>query len=138
MKTRSAIFTALLLTLTTLSFASLAADNSLQHEIATARAHAVMAVNANSIKMTHAHLHHVVNCLAGPRGKAFDASAANPCRGQGNGAINDASQHPEVQRELRAALQRALTASNNGAIKQAQKYAQNVVDDLKQALSKLQ
>ncbi len=28
-------------------------------------------------------LHHVINCLVGPRGRGFDAAVGNPCKGVG-------------------------------------------------------
>lgn len=35
------------------------------------------------------HLHHTLNCLVGPQDKLFDASAGNPCQGQGDGYLPD-------------------------------------------------
>ena len=60
-------------------------------ETATAQAHAGMAASATAIAMVHAHLHHVVNCLVGPKGTGYDAAQANPCKDQGDGAIPDAT-----------------------------------------------
>ncbi|TAN58753.1 MAG: hypothetical protein EPN20_16030 [Magnetospirillum sp.] len=58
-------------------------------ELATATAHAGMAAAAGELKMVHAHLHHVVNCLVGPGAPDYDAAQADPCKGQGMGVIPD-------------------------------------------------
>jgi len=58
-------------------------------EIQTAAQHAQFASQATDLKMAHAHLHHTLNCLAGPNGHGFDKKAENPCADQGNGAIPD-------------------------------------------------
>ncbi len=63
------------------------ADASTQ--IQTAAQHAQFASQATDLKMARAHLHHTLNCLAGPKGKGFDKKAENPCADQGNGAIAD-------------------------------------------------
>jgi hypothetical protein len=49
------------------------------------------------------HVQHVMNCLEGPGGKHFKADAGYPCKGQGNGILND--------------LQAAVTAGAPGASK---------------------
>lgn len=59
-------------------------------ELATARAHAQLAEASQSVAVAKLHLHHVVNCLVGPHGRGFDASAGNPCKGMGDGAATDA------------------------------------------------
>lgn len=58
-------------------------------EIRTAAEHAGFAVRADKLTLVHLHLHHSINCLGGPRGKAFDAAAGDPCKGMGNGALHD-------------------------------------------------
>jgi hypothetical protein len=75
-----------------------------QKEIETAIQHAQFAAKMSTVDQTHAHLHHVVNCLVGPNGKGFDAKAGNPCKGQGNGAINDAKAGSDQQKLLEDAL----------------------------------
>lgn len=60
-------------------------------EAAMAATHAGMAASAANIATAHAHLHHVVNCLVGPKGDGYDATQANPCTGMGDGAIPDAT-----------------------------------------------
>lgn len=76
-------------------------------QAATAAAHAGMALGAADLKMTHMHLHHVVNCLVGPSGKGFDASAEDPCKGMGNGAIADAKGDTATEARLHSALKAA-------------------------------
>jgi hypothetical protein len=58
-------------------------------EITTARVHAGFAASAPDLATAQKHLHHVMNCLAGPSAPEFDASAGNPCKDQGMGAIPD-------------------------------------------------
>ncbi len=86
--------------------ASYAADES--REVATAAAHASMAAGADKLPMVHAHLHHVINCLVGPGGSGYDASQEDPCKGQGAGAIPDASPRQ------RAHLESALSLAQDG------------------------
>jgi hypothetical protein len=67
----------------------LAAWGDAATQVQTAAQHAQFASQATDIKMAHAHLHHTLNCLAGPKGHGFDKKAENPCADQGNGAIPD-------------------------------------------------
>lgn len=83
------------------------ANGAAAKQIATAGAHAGMALGATDLTTAHAHLHHVVNCLVGPSGKGFDAKAANPCKGMGQGAIVDAKGDAAVEAHLHAALDQA-------------------------------
>lgn len=76
-------------------------------EINTAHAHALMAQAATSLDMAHTHLHHVINCLVGPKGAGFDASAGDPCKSQGNGAIADSASNAALDTKLKAALAQA-------------------------------
>lgn len=85
------------------------ADNDPAKEISTAATHAGLAVKAADMKMTQTHLHHVVNCLVGPKGKGFDAAPGNPCNGQGNGAIPDTQ-----DKKQKATLTQALAKANAG------------------------
>ena len=68
-------------------------------ELATAAAHAGMSAASGDLKMVHAHLHHVINCLVGPGAADYDATQADPCKGQGMGIIPDsmAAKHAELQ-----------------------------------------
>lgn len=80
-----------------------AADTASQ-QANIAHIHALMAQNAKTVPAAHAHLHHVINCLVGPKGAGFDARAGDPCNGQGNGAISDAAKDKALQGKLRGAL----------------------------------
>ena len=73
------------LALPTVAFADVSA------ELTVASNHAGMASKAPALDTVHMHLHHVVNCLVGPMGTGFDATNANPCAKQGNGAIADST-----------------------------------------------
>ena len=83
------------------------ADSAVSKQVSTASAHAGMALGAADLKMAHAHLQHVINCLVGPSGKGFDSQQANPCKGQGQGAIVDASGDTANESKLHAALAQA-------------------------------
>jgi len=58
-------------------------------EAATAAQHAGLAARATIIDTVHAHLHHTVNCLVGPKGDGFDPKQLNPFYCMGSGAIPD-------------------------------------------------
>lgn len=73
-------------------------------EASVAHAHALMAQSATSLATAQAHLHHVINCLVGPKGHGFDAKAEDPCKGQGNGAIPDAGGDAALHTKLTSAL----------------------------------
>jgi hypothetical protein len=97
------------------------AQNSAKDEINTAHAHALMAQNATSVAMAHTHLHHVINCLVGPNGSGFDASAGTPCKGQGSGAIPDAAADHALHAKLESALgdaQAGLKSESLSAVQQ--------------------
>jgi hypothetical protein len=85
------------------------ADSDPAKEISTAATHAGLAAKATDMKDTQMHLHHVVNCLVGPKGKGFDATPGNPCKDQGNGAITDTKDSKQKK-----ALQAALAKANAG------------------------
>ena len=58
-------------------------------ELKTAMTHAGFAAKYDALKEVSQHLHHTINCVVGPQDKMFDATAGNPCQGQGNGALPD-------------------------------------------------
>lgn len=90
-----------------LVFASAKGDVDSTKEVATAARHAGLAAQAADLKGTQAHLHHVINCLVGPKGQGFDVKEANPCKDQGNGAIPDTTDEAR-----RSTLIQALTKAN--------------------------
>ena len=92
-----------------LVLASTKADADSAKEVTTAASHAGFAAQAADLKGTQKTLHHVINCLVGPRGQGFDDKEANPCKDQGNGAIPDTTD--EVRR---TALIQALAKANEG------------------------
>lgn len=97
------------------------AANGADTEASTAHAHALMAQNAKTVAMAHTHLHHVVNCLVGPKGEGFDAAAGNPCKGQGNGAIpdsaTDSAEHDTLAQAL-ASARAGLAAQTLAGVQQ--------------------
>jgi hypothetical protein len=85
------------------------ADEDVGKEVGTAATHAGMAAGATDMKTVQMHLHHTVNCLVGPAGAGYDAGEANPCKGQGNGAIPDTKDAAKL-----ASLNQALAKANAG------------------------
>lgn len=79
-------------------------------QVATAIEHAHFASEGKTTSIAHLHLHHVINCLVGPHGKGFDGAVGDPCKGQGNGALNDFS-GPERER---VTLEQALSLARIG------------------------
>jgi hypothetical protein len=115
-----------------LPLAAQAADSSgaVAKQVSTASAHAGMALGATDIKTVHAHLHHVINCLTGPSGKAFDAKEANPCKGMGQGAIVDAKGDRASETRLHSALTEAEQGLRTTTLDSAHADAQKVVSTL--------
>ncbi|HEY4124775.1 MAG TPA: hypothetical protein VGM36_09185, partial [Rhizomicrobium sp.] len=69
--------------------AAQASAADVKSEIVTAETHAGLAAKATTLDGVHMHLHHALNCLAGPNGAGYDAKQMNPCANSGNGAIAD-------------------------------------------------
>lgn len=115
------------------SFASLAvmpaarAESDPAKEISTAATHAGLAAKATDMMGTQMHLHHVVNCLVGPKGKGFDATPGNPCKDQGNGAIAD-TKDSKQKKNLQAALAKANAGLKAKDMAAAQKAATDAQD----------
>ena len=106
------------------------ANAAASKQVATAAAHAGMALGASDLDMVHAHLHHVVNCLVGPSGKAFDAKAADPCKDMGQGAIVDAKGDAPMQARLHSALSEAEHGLKTTTLESAHADAKKVMSTL--------
>jgi len=76
-------------------------------EVQTAMKHAGFAMMEKAVDGVHLHLHHTINCLVGPQGKGFDAKAGDPCKGMGNGAINDTN-----DAQMKAMLMHVVTLAS--------------------------
>lgn len=111
------------------------AKGSVNNEVSTAHAHALMAQTAKNIAMAHAHLQHVINCLAGPDGAGFDAKAENPCKGQGNGAIPDSASNKALHGKLESALTTAQAGLKSGSLASVQQDAGKVAATLQDSSS---
>ncbi|MEJ2061060.1 MAG: hypothetical protein P8Y64_11350 [Gammaproteobacteria bacterium] len=109
------------------------AAGSAQQEISTAIEHAGFASQVKSTDKVHLHLHHVVNCLVGPQGSGFYAKAGDPCKGMGNGALNDLMGQSMVRNELESALHEAKTGLNENSFSAAHMTAMKVEKTLKAA-----
>ncbi len=117
----------------TVAFAKTAVEN----EISTAIDHAEFSVQANKTATIHLHLHHVVNCLVGEKGKQFYAAAGDPCKGMGNGAINDA-QNAALKTRLESILVVAERGLNEQEFTRAHKTASLVKRMLKRTLAHME
>ena len=106
------------------------AGSAASKEAATAAAHAGMAMGAKDLATARMHLHHVVNCLTGPSGKAFDAKAEDPCKGMGDGAIADAQGDAATVARLHAALMQAEHGLTAATLDTAHADAHKVMETL--------
>ena len=105
---------------------------SLSAEIANAKTHANNAANAGTIDAVHMHMHHAINCLAGPKGEGYDASQMNPCANAGDGAIpdqTDAAKKAKLE-SAKATLIKGLALTD---LKAAQDSAKMAVTDISAA-----
>jgi hypothetical protein len=102
-------------------------------EISTALTHAQMAAASGDVKMVQQHLHHMVNCLVGDKSPDFDAAEENPCKGQGNGAMNDVDAKSDKHKKLDKALSEAKEAFKKKDAKGAQSEAKEAIKDLQDA-----
>jgi hypothetical protein len=112
------------------------AKTNAQKEISTAVTHAGYAEEMTNVQKVHLHLHHVINCLVGPKGVGFDAKAGDPCMGMGNGAIKD-DNYKLVDKLRREMLKDALLNANYGLMTNnlqiARNAAQLAAKDLKKS-----
>ncbi|MFZ0693912.1 MAG: hypothetical protein WAN51_07150 [Alphaproteobacteria bacterium] len=102
-------------------------------EAATAAQHAGLAAQATIIDTVHAHLHHTVNCLVGPKGEGFDAKQMNPCDGMGSGAIPDTADAVK-KKTLSDGLQKAMAGLASNDLTEAKKDAAESAAALKGAM----
>ena len=127
----SRFFPALLLAcLLPLTASAADTEAAVSKQVATATAHAGMALVATDLKMAHMHLHHVVNCLVGPSGKSFDSKAGNPCDGMGQGAIIDSKNDAATSARLNAALSDAEQGLKTTSVESAHADAKKVLNTL--------
>lgn len=107
-----------------------AAYASAATEISTAAEHAGLSAASNSLLLAHMHLHHTLNCLVGPGGRGFDAKAADPCKGMGNGAIPDTT-NAHLKHKLGHVAYRARLALRSHSLETVQKDAARIEAELK-------
>lgn len=82
--------------------------------------HAGLAASGADIAAVKRHLHHALNCLVGPEGEGFDATAGNPCSAAG-GAIpqtSDAAAKAKLQKAA-AQARSAVAGSDLDATRKA-------------------
>jgi len=109
------------------------ADEDVGKEVGTAATHAGFAAAAKDMQTTQMHLHHVVNCLVGPKGEGFDTSVANPCKDQGSGAIPDTKDAAKLTM-LRQGLAKANAGLKETDMAAAQKDATAAQDMIKMGM----
>lgn len=114
-----------------LPFAAHAAD--VGAEITTAATHATLAAQATDLATVHMHLHHTLNCLAGPAGKGFDGKEINPCANSGSGAIPDTTDASK-KKALQDAASQAMEGITDSDLASAQKDASATAAKLKAAM----
>jgi hypothetical protein len=102
-------------------------------EIRTAAEHAQFAMQAKEVRQIHLHLHHVINCLEGNNGPDFDASAGNPCKGEGHGALKDVGNVKKEAATLSQAVKVAKTGLRDESYDKAHTAARTVHGLLTQA-----
>lgn len=105
-----------------LSLIAVQASADVKSEIVNAETHAGLAAKATTIDGVHMHLHHALNCLAGPAGAGFDAKQMNPCAHSGNGAILDSTDAAK-KKSLQAAADKAASGIAATDLAAAQKDA---------------
>ncbi len=124
-------FTTAILGAAALALAPVAACAGDAHgEIVTAETHATLAAGASDIATVHMHLHHTLNCLAGPAGAGFDAKQMNPCANSGAGAIPDAGDAAK-KASLRKAADEAAKGIAESDLAKSQKDASDTAALLK-------
>jgi hypothetical protein len=101
-------------------------------EIKTAATHAGFAAKAETLKQAKTHLHHVVNCLVGPKGEGFASGELNPCKGMGDGAIPDAKD-ANTKKSLKSALADAMKGIDASSLATAKSQAKSAASMLKKA-----
>lgn len=87
-----------------LSSAALAQGGDVAKELGVASKHAQLSESSESVQVAAMHLHHVINCLVGAHGAGFDAAAGNPCKGMGDGAVQDSPKRSESHTKALHAL----------------------------------
>ncbi|MDE2248285.1 MAG: hypothetical protein KGM46_05155 [Pseudomonadota bacterium] len=115
-----------------LAAAAAGPDSAVAKQAGIAGAHAGMALAATDLNVVHMHLHHVINCLVGPAGKAFDAHQADPCKGMGQGALVDARGDAATEASLRMALADAEHGLKTSTLAGAHADAQKALTALRQ------
>jgi hypothetical protein len=106
---------------------ALAQGGDAAKELATAREHAQLAEASQSVAVAKMHLHHVINCLVGPHGRGFDASAGNPCKGMGDGAEKDAQSDHMMMTQASHALSYARRGVAANDLAEVHKAASGVI-----------
>lgn len=98
--------------------------------VSTAANHAGLAANAADLNGVRTHLRHVLNCLVGPNGEGFDASAGNPC-GANAGAIPQTSD-AAARARLETVATRVRTALTNQDLNNTKQAATEIAGMLRQ------
>lgn len=76
--------------ISTATFAQGMSKEHVMEEWKIAMQHAKLAQKYSNVKEIQQHLQHVINCVEGPGGGAFEGASGNPCEGKGKGMMVDA------------------------------------------------
>jgi hypothetical protein len=128
---KSLRLTAICTAIAMLPLAAFAAGDAAK-ETTTAATHASLSAKADSLKMAHAHLHHTLNCLVGPKGHGYDAKAENPCKDMGDGAIPDTTDAAN-KKSLEHVAAQARAALRSESLETVQKDAAKINSELSAA-----
>ena len=92
-------------------------------ELATTQAQVGMAAKATDLPTAQKHLRQALNCLVGPKGADYVASAGNPCQGQGPGLMAATNLDVNKQVKFQVAHSHVLAALVTPALPYAQQTA---------------
>ncbi len=98
-----------------------------------AEKHASLATDARRLPDVRMHLHHVLDCLEGARGRDHDATGGDPCRGKG--ALESLSAGSANQARARKAIEVARVGVTFHDFQPAHDSARTVKDVLAEATS---
>jgi hypothetical protein len=107
-------------------------------ELTAAENSAEGARSAKDISGIHDHLQAVVNCLVGPQGPGFVASANDPCNHMGKGALKDVLQGSDESRLLNDALSEAKAGLASTSVDDARAKAKEAWGDIDNAKNSFQ
>ncbi len=111
---------------------AMAADQEGLAEAGTAFHYGRMASVASGADGARTDLQEAINCLVGPRDRSYQATAGDPCKGRGKGALSDITD-ASVRQQLRFAVGEALRGLAQPDLTSVQMNARAALDYLTSA-----